>query len=473
MSVGSTGSATTLFDKLWNIHLIRDMPDGRGLIHIDRHLLHDLSSPQAFSGLRASERAVRAPSLAMAVPDHIVDTASGRGDDTVPGGRAMITALRDNARSSGIRFFDIGDPRQGIVHVVAGEQGIALPGMTIVCGDSHTCTLGALGSWAFGIGTSEVEHVLATQTLVMQKPKSMRLTVTGSRGRGVTAKDLALGIIAQIGVGAVAGGVLEYRGQVISSLTMEERFTLCNMGIEASARAAMIAPDETTFAYVAARPNRPPSLDLAIAQWRRLKTDAGAQFNQEFTFDCSALAPQISWGTNPGQTVGVDGQVPVISRGAAVREREAAERAFAYMGLTPGQPLRGLPIHNVFIGSCTNSRLSDLQSAAALIGGRRVAPTVRAIVVPGSTWVKQQAEALGLDRIFLDAGFEWRESGCSMCVGMNADQVSSGQRCVSTSNRNFEGRQGAGVRTHLASPLTAVASALSGYIADPREILAP
>jgi 3-isopropylmalate/(R)-2-methylmalate dehydratase large subunit len=462
--------ATSLFDKLWDAHLIKALPDERGLIHIDRHLLHDLSSPQAFSGLRMAGRPVRSAALAVAVPDHIVDTHTGRGDETVPGGQAMITALRENARSTGIRLFDIGDPRQGIVHVIAAEQGIVLPGMTAVCGDSHTCTLGALGSWAFGIGTSEVEHILATQTLVIKKPRSYRLTVTGWRGPGVTAKDLALGIIAQIGVDAIGGGVLELAGPAISELSMEERFTLCNMGIEASARSAIIAPDATTFGYTAKLPVAPAWSGMALAAWRNLKSDPDAVFAGELAFDCTGLAPQISWGTNPGQTTAVDACIPEPDPDAPVRAREAAERALSYMGLAPGQRLLGLPVQTVFIGSCTNSRLSDLQSAASILKGRRIAPHVRALAVPGSTKVKRAAEALGLDRIFRAAGFEWRESGCSMCVGMNADRVEAGDRCVSTSNRNFEGRQGQGARTHLASPLTAAATAIAGCIADPRAL---
>jgi 3-isopropylmalate/(R)-2-methylmalate dehydratase large subunit len=466
----SPPAATSLFDKLWNAHLIKALPGERGLIHIDRHLLHDLSSPQAFAGLRAAGRPVRSACLAVAVPDHIVDTHSGRNDETVPGGRAMITALRENARATGIRLFDIDDPRQGIVHVIAAEQGIVLPGMTAACGDSHTCTLGALGSWAFGIGTSEVEHILATQTLVLKKPRSFRLTIVGRRGPGVTAKDLALGIIAQIGVDAAGGGVLELAGPAISELSMEERFTLCNMGIEASARSAIIAPDETTFSYIAQHPLSPAWSGMALAAWRKLKSDPEAAFAGEFHFDCDDLAPQISWGTNPGQTVNVDGCIPEPARHDAARSREAAERALSYMGLAPGQKLLGLPVQNVFIGSCTNGRLSDLQSAASILKGRRIAPEVRALAVPGSTKVKRDAEALGLDQIFRAAGFEWRESGCSMCVGMNADRVEAGARCVSTSNRNFEGRQGPGARTHLASPLTAAAAAIAGCIADPRTL---
>ncbi|WP_238537082.1 3-isopropylmalate dehydratase large subunit [Caulobacter sp. AP07] len=461
----------SLFDKLWRQNLIEDLGEGRGLIHIDRHLLHELSSPQAFAGLRQAERVVRSPDLAFAVPDHIVDTGPGRGDRTVPGGEAMIRALRANAKAADIALFDVGDPRHGIVHVVAAEQGIALPGMAIACGDSHTCTLGALGAWAFGIGTSDVEHILATQTLVMRKPASSRLTVTGTRAPGVSAKDLALGIIAQIGVNAAKGGVLEIAGPAIEALTMEERFTLCNMGIEASARSAIIAPDATTFAYVAARPNPPVPLAPAIAAWRALRSDPDARFDAEFAFDCDDLAPQVSWGTNPGQTIGVNQAVPDAPSDAAPRERDAALRALAYMGLEAGQPILGLPVSVVFIGSCTNSRLSDLQVAARVVEGRKVAPGVRALVVPGSARVKAEAEALGLDAIFVAAGFEWREAGCSMCVGMNSDRVAPGERSVSTSNRNFEGRQGPGARTHLASPATAAASAIAGAIADPRAYL--
>ena len=460
---------STLFEKLWKSRLVTELDGGWALIHIDRHLLHDLSSPQAFSGLRREGRRVRSPELAMAVPDHIVDTHAGRDDGTVPGGEAMIVSLRANARQAGIKLYDIGDPYQGIVHVVAAERGVVLPGMTVACGDSHTCTLGALGCWAFGIGTSEVEHVLATQTLVLRKPVSMRMTVRGRLGKGVTAKDLALGIIAQIGVGAVRGGVLEFAGETVEALSMEERFTLCNMGIEASARSAVIAPDDTTFRYVADKSTSQLDLTGAVNYWRTLQTDTDAVFDEEFAFDCSELEPQISWGTHPGQTVGISQAVPETSSLASPRERESAQQAMSYMGVVPGQPLAGLPVHKVFIGSCTNSRLSDLQSAANIVRGHRVAAGVQALVVPGSTEVKRQAEQLGLDRIFLDAGFEWRESGCSMCVGMNADRVEPGQRCVSTSNRNFEGRQGPGARTHLASPATAAASAIVGAITDCRE----
>lgn len=465
-----TADVTSLFDKLWQARLIKDLGDDRGLIHIDRHLLHDLSSPQAFAGLRQAGRPVRTPALQVAVPDHIVDTMPGRGDATVRGGEDMIVALRRNAVENGLRLFDIGDPRQGIVHVVAAEQGIVLPGMTVVCGDSHTCTLGALGCWAFGIGTSEVEHVLATQTLVIRKPSSMRIRVEGRRGAGVTAKDLALGIIRAIGINAAKGGVLEYAGPAVTALSMEERFTLCNMGIEASARSAIVAPDETTFAYVRDHCGRPEWLPAATEAWTMLRSGPQAAFDREFHFDCTDLAPQISWGTNPGQTIGIGDAIPPLPEPSAPRERASAERALAYMGLAPGQRLAGLPIAKVFIGSCTNSRISDLAAAARIVRGRHVAPGVRALVVPGSSRVKAEAEHLGLDRIFIDAGFEWRESGCSMCVGMNADRVAAGERCVSTSNRNFEGRQGPGARTHLASPATAAASAIAGHIADCRQV---
>lgn len=464
-------TGTSLFEKIWHNRLITSLGGGRALIHIDRHLLHDLSSPQAFSGLRAGGRRVRSPGLAMAVPDHIVSTQVGRGDETVEGGQAMITALRRNAADFGIDLFDIGDERQGIVHVVAAEQGRVQPGLTVACGDSHTCTLGAFGAWAFGIGTSDVEHVLATQTLTIQKPKSSRLLVTGRLAPGVSAKDIALGVIARFGVNMAGGGVLEFAGDTISALSMEERFTLCNMGIEASARSALIAPDEVTFDYLSRCPNRPRDFEAARVVWRQFRSDVDALFDAEFSFDCTGLSPQVSWGTSPGQTIGIDERVPRAGESANERETAAAERALVYMGLEPGQSLAGLPVGTVFIGSCTNSRLSDLRAAAGIVQGRRVAPGVRALVVPGSTAVRRAAEAEGLDRILMDAGFEWREAGCSMCVGMNADRVGSGERSVSTSNRNFEGRQGPGARTHLASPVTAAASALAGVIADPREYL--
>jgi len=410
---------------------------------------------------------VRSPDLALAVPDHVVETVQGR-DGALGGGREMIAALRQNARESGIRIFDLDDPRQGIVHVAAAEEGFVMPGMTVACGDSHTCTLGALGAWAFGIGTSEIEHILATQTLVMRKPRSSRLTVVGTRRFGVSAKDLALAIIGRIGVNAAQGGVLEYAGPAITALSMDERFTICNMGIEAGARSALIAPDQITYDYIAARPQRPRDLDAACASWEQLRTADGAVFDDEFHFDCGELAPQITWGTNPGQTVDVTGTVPFLDASMPTNLREAAARALEYMELTPGHPLIGLPVQNVFIGSCTNSRLSDLETAAAIARGNKVARGVRALVVPGSSSIKRAAERLGIDRVFLNAGFEWRESGCSMCVGMNSDRVLPGHRCVSTSNRNFEGRQGKGSRTHLASPATAAASAIAGCIADPR-----
>ena len=448
---------------------MRDQGAGRFLVHVDRHLLHDLSSPQAFSGLRAAGRKVRSPDLTLAVPDHVVETSSGRAGSTAAAGD-MIAALRKNAREAGIRIFDLNDDRQGIVHVTAAEQGFVMPGMTVACGDSHTCTLGALGAWAFGVGTSEIEHILATQTVLMRKPPSSRLTVTGQRARGVTAKDLALGIIGRIGVNAAQGGVLEYAGPAITDLSMEERFTVCNMGIEAGARSALIATDQTTYQYVAARPECPRDLDEAVAAWERLRTDEGAAFDREFHVNCEQIAPQITWGTNPGQTIDIDSAVPLLDGTMPANLREAAVRALQYMDLAPGQQLVRLPIQKVFIGSCTNSRISDLEAAAEVVRGRTVARGVRALVVPGSSSIKRVAEERGIHKVFLEAGFEWRESGCSMCIGMNSDRVAAGERCVSTSNRNFEGRQGNGARTHLASPATAAASAIAGSIADPREV---
>lgn len=455
----------SLFDKLWQQALVQDLGDGRGLVHIDRHLLHELTSPQAFDGLALAGRQVVSPALTFAVPDHIVDTVPGRADPTVPGGRALLHALRDHTRRHAIELFDLDDPRHGIVHVTAAEQGLVMPGMTVVCGDSHTCTLGALGAWAFGIGTSDVEHVLATQTLVLRKPASRRLHLTGRLPPHVTAKDLALAVIARFGVQLGAGGVLELCGPTVAALSMSERFTLCNLGIEAGARATLIAPDDTTLAYLRGRPRRPADFDAAATAWRRLRSDPGAAFEAEHTFDAGGLAPQVSWGTNPSQTIGIDDVVPAPANASAAR-------ALDYMGLRPGQALTGLPVQTVFIGSCTNARLEDLQLAARCIEGGHVADGVRALVVPGSAQVKREAEALQLDRVFERAGFAWREPGCSMCIGMNGDHVAPGERCLSTSNRNFEGRQGPGARTHLVSPAVAAVSALRGVIADPREGLA-
>ncbi|MDF2462889.1 MAG: leuC [Ramlibacter sp.] len=460
----------TLFQKLWDQHRIADLPGGETLVHIDRHLLYEITSPQAFDGLQQAGRRVRNPELTFGTTDHLVSTRRNRDDQTVEGGAALIRAFRSSTRAHGIRHFDVQDPQQGIVHVIAPELGIALPGMTLVCGDSHTGTVGAMGSWAWGIGTSSVEQVLATQTLAVRKPKTMRIVVDGRLGAGVTPKDLILYLIGQIGTAGATGYALELAGQAISDMSMEGRFTLCNMGVEAGARTTLIAPDETTFSYLRGREFAPKgeAFELAVSQWRQLPTDDGAVFDRELRFDASAAAPQITWGTSPEQVMPIDATVPVPADFTDPEQRSAAERALEYMGLAPGASLLGIKVDAVFIGSCTNSRLSDLLAAAEIVRGRKVAAHVRALVVPGSMTVKREAEALGLHRIFLDAGFEWREPGCSMCAAVNDDVVPPGARCVSTSNRNFEGRQGPRARTHLASPAVAAAAAIAGVVTDVR-----
>jgi 3-isopropylmalate/(R)-2-methylmalate dehydratase large subunit len=462
----------TLFDKLWDAHVVGKLGPERALIHIDRHMLHDVTSPQAFSGLRLAGRRVRNPELTFATADHIVATEPGRGGDTVEGGRAMIVALRENAAAHGIVHFDVGDARQGIVHVIAPELGIALPGLTLVCGDSHTCTVGALGAWAWGIGTSEVEHVLATQVLAQERPRTMRVAWRGRLAPGVAAKDMVLHLIGAIGTAGATGYALEFAGEAVRALDMEGRFALCNMGVEAGARAALVAPDDTTFAYVAGRPFAPRGADLeaAMAAWRALPSDPGARYGRELELDAGGIAPQITWGTSPEQVAAIDGRVPDPAAIADSGKRQAAAQALAYMGLAPGTPLEGIPIDRVFIGSCTNSRLADLEAAAAVLRGRKVAPHVKALAVPGSGTVKRAAEARGLDRVFRDAGFDWREPGCSMCAGLNADKVGPRERCVATINRNFEGRQGPLARTHLASPAMAAAAAVAGAIVDVRRL---
>lgn len=463
----------TLFDKLWGSHVVADLGGGRALIHIDRHVLHDLTSPQAFDGLRRAGREVRNPELTFATQDHLVATARGRTDDTVAGGAELIRALRDNARQAGIQLFDLGDARQGIVHVVAPELAMALPGMTLVCGDSHTCTVGALGVYAWGIGTSEVEHVLATQTLVQQKPLSMRVRFDGALAQGVTAKDMALYLIGKIGIGGATGHALEYAGAAVRALGMEARMTLCNLAIECGARTALIAPDDTTFQYLHGRTYAPQGAawDLALAHWRKLASDAEAAFDRELSLQAADIAPQITWGTSPQDVLAVDARVPDPVNVADAGKRAAMQRALDYMGLAPGMAIEGVAVDRVFIGSCTNGRLSDLREAAQVLRGRRVAAHVRAMVVPGSMTVKREAEAERLDRIFIEAGFDWREPGCSMCAGLNADKVGARERCVATSNRNFEGRQGVLARTHLASPAMAAAAAVSGNITDVRRWL--
>ncbi|MSO88992.1 MAG: 3-isopropylmalate dehydratase large subunit [Rhodospirillaceae bacterium] len=463
----------TLFDKIWNHHVVDRQKDGTCLIYVDLHLVHEVTSPQAFEGLRSAGRPVRRPDLTLAVADHNVPTTDRRLGITDEESLLQVETLGRNCAAFGIRYFDMGDIRQGIVHIVGPEQGLTQPGMTIVCGDSHTSTHGAFGALAFGIGTSEVEHVLATQTLIQRPASNMRATVSGRRGKGVAAKDLILGIIGQIGTAGGTGHVIEFAGEAVAELSMEGRMTMCNMSIEAGARAGLIAPDEKTFAYLRGRPLAPKAgvWEMALAYWKTLPSDPGAIYQSEVTLDAGAIAPQVTWGTSPQDVAAIDGTVPDPAEQADPRRREAMERALSYMGLAPGMNLRDIHIDTVFIGSCTNARIEDLRAAAAVVKNRHVADSVRALVVPGSGLVKNQAEAEGLDRIFIDAGFEWREPGCSMCLAMNADKLKPGERCASTSNRNFEGRQGPGGRTHLMSPEMAAAAALAGRLADVREVV--
>jgi 3-isopropylmalate/(R)-2-methylmalate dehydratase large subunit len=463
----------TLFDKIWDFHCVGQRADGRDLLYIDRHVLHELHAHHAFAQLLKQQRKVHRPDLTFAVQDHTVATKPGRNDDTNPTGTAFIKAMREGCRSNGIRLFDIDDPEQGISHVVAPELGIVLPGATHAVPDSHASTVGGLGALAFGCGTSELAHILVTQVMALKRPKRMRVRLDGGLGPHVNAKDIALRLIADLGVAGARGYVVEYAGAVARAMPVEQRMTLCNLNIEMGGRSGFVAPDEATFAWLAGRPYAPQGAawDSALAYWRRLQSDDEAEFDREVVLDCAGLEPQITWGTDPSQVVGISGRVP---EPAAVdpNRRAAAESAFAYMGLAPGTPLAGLPVNRVFIGSCTNSRLPDLQIAAAVVRGRRVAEDVVAMVVPGSSSVKREAEAAGLDRVFRDAGFFWGESGCSMCAGGNGDRGQPGERCVSTTNRNFENRQGPKVRTHLASPATAAASAIAGRITDVRRLLA-
>jgi 3-isopropylmalate/(R)-2-methylmalate dehydratase large subunit len=462
----------TLFDRLWRDHVIAHLDERTDLLQVDRHVVHEVSSPEAFRQLRRAGRKVAFPDQTFATQDHILSTRPGRDDESFPGGTEFIRFLRRNCDENGIRLFDLGDPRQGIVHLVAAELGLALPGSTLVCGDSHTATLGAFGALAWGVGTSEVAHVLATQTLGQARPQAMQIRVSGHLGKSVVPKDIILAILGRFGVSAGVGHAVEYAGPAIRALDMEGRMTVCNMSIELGARFGMIAPDDTTLAYLHGRAYAPRdhAWDAAVAQWRELRSDDEASlFEKVLELDVTGLKPQVTWGTTPGDVVGVDEAVPAIDAVARSR-RGGYASALAYMGLAPGQRLDETPIDYVFIGSCTNSRLSDLRAAAALARDRKVAPGVRALVVPGSTQVRRAAEREGLDRVFTQAGFEWREAGCSMCLGINDDIVPPGKRCVSTSNRNFEGRQGPGARTHLASPLTAVASAIAGRIADPARL---
>jgi 3-isopropylmalate/(R)-2-methylmalate dehydratase large subunit len=459
----------TLFEKIWQAHLVAQ-PDGRSpIIYIDLHLVHEVTSPQAFDGLRAAGRKVRQPARTVATVDHNVPTEPRGTPITDPIAAAQIAALRKNCKEFGVRLYDIDSPDQGIVHVIGPELGLTQPGMTIVCGDSHTSTHGAFGALAFGIGTSEVEHVLATECLAQQKPKTMKIAVSGRLPQGVTAKDLALGIIGQIGTDGATGHVIEYSGEAVRGLSMEGRMTLCNMSIEAGARAGMIAPDETTFAYVKGRRFAPRDAEWERLEqyWKTLPSDEGAAFDKTVEIDAAQLCPFVTWGTNPGMVAPVTGRVPDLAR-LAESERRATELALEYMGLEPGRRIEDIAIDRVFIGSCTNSRIEDLRAAARVARGHRVSPKVRAMVVPGSQTVKRVAEAEGLQRVFQEAGFEWRESGCSMCLGMNPDILQPGERCASTSNRNFEGRQGRGGRTHLVSPMMAAAAAIAGHFTDIR-----
>ncbi|MCL6649109.1 MAG: 3-isopropylmalate dehydratase large subunit [Chloroflexi bacterium] len=459
----------TLFEKIWDAHVVHDEPGKPTLLYVDLHLIHEVTSPQAFEGLRLAGRRVRRPELTLATVDHAVPTWSRDLPVTDEIAAKQIATLAENCREFGITFYDIRSPNQGIVHVIGPQLGYTQPGKVIVCGDSHTSTHGAFGAFALGIGTSEVEHVLATQTLSLFKPRTMEVRVTGELPPGVTAKDIILGIIGRIGTAGGTGYVIEYTGEAIRSLSMEGRMTVCNMSIEAGARAGMIAPDEKTFEYLRGRPHAPQGADFdrAVAAWRQLVTDPGASYDRTVIIPAAELEPYVTWGTNPGQVVPVTGRVPVPEE-FPESERPAVERALAYMGLQPGTPVTAIAIDRVFIGSCTNSRLEDLRAAAAIVKGHRVHPRVRAMVVPGSTAVKRQAEQEGLDQIFLEAGFEWREAGCSMCLGMNPDILAPGERCASTSNRNFEGRQGKGGRTHLVSPQMAAAAAIAGHFVDIR-----
>ena len=465
-------TAKTLFDKVWESHVVERLDDGTCVLYIDRHLVHEVTSPQAFEGLRLAGRAVRRPDATIAVVDHNIQTSDRSQGIAEPESRIQVETLEANVAEFGVPYFPVRDARQGIVHIIGPEQGISLPGMTIVCGDSHTSTHGAMGALAFGIGTSEVEHVLATQTLLQKPAKNMLVQVDGPLAPGVTAKDLVLAVIGRIGTAGGTGHVIEYAGEAVRGLDMAGRMTVCNMSIEAGARAGMIAPDETTFAYIKGRPYAPKgeAFDHAVEYWRTLPSDPGAQYDRVVTLHASEIAPMVTWGTSPETALPITGAVPDPASVADEAARAQMQRMLDYMALTPGQELASIPVDVVFIGSCTNGRIEDIRAAAQVARGKRVAPGVRALVVPGSGLVKQQAEAEGLDRVMLDAGFEWREAGCSMCLGMNPDKLTPGQRCASTSNRNFEGRQGPGGRTHLLSPAMAAAAAVTGRLTDVREM---
>jgi 3-isopropylmalate/(R)-2-methylmalate dehydratase large subunit len=463
---------STLADKVWERHLVHRATDEPDLLYVDLHLVHEVTSPQAFDGLRLAGRVVRRPDLTVATMDHNVPTTALDEPIKDPISARQMEVLATNCEEFGIRLFAMGDAHQGIVHIIGPELGLTQPGMTIVCGDSHTSTHGAFGALAFGIGTSEVEHVLATQTLPQRRPKTMAVNVDGELTAGVSAKDLVLAVIGTIGTGGGMGHVIEYRGPAVRGLSMEGRMTVCNMSIEAGARAGMVAPDDATFAYLEGRPHSPSGRDWegALDDWRSLRTDEGASFDREIAIDAAALTPYVSWGTNPAQVVPIGGAVPAPDQFDDPAAREAAERALAYMGLAAGTAVRDIRVDTVFIGSCTNGRIEDLRAAASVLEGRRVAPSIRALVVPGSGQVKAQAEAEGLDRVFTSSGFEWRNPGCSMCLAMNPDKLAPGERSASTSNRNFEGRQGRGGRTHLVSPAVAAATAVAGHLAAPADL---
>jgi 3-isopropylmalate/(R)-2-methylmalate dehydratase large subunit len=461
----------TFYDKIWEDHLVDEQPDGTCLLYIDRHLVHEVTSPQAFEGLRLSGRKVRAPEKTLCVVDHNVPTTDRKAPNPDPESAAQIAYLAENAKLFGLDYFDEFDKRQGIVHIIGPEQGFTLPGTTLVCGDSHTATHGAFGALAYGIGTSEVEHVLATQTLILTKSKNMRAVIDGKLPPGVTAKDIILAIIGEIGTAGATGHALEYAGEAIRSLSMEGRMTVCNMSVEAGARAGFVAPDEKAFAYLKDRPRSPKGKlwDEAIRHWETLHSDEGARFDREIRLDAAKLPPLVTWGTSPEQVVSVTGRVPRPQDIVDENKRRAAVSSLDYMGLTGGEKITDIALDRVFIGSCTNARIEDLREVARVVGGKTVKPSVKAMIVPGSGLVKEQAEAEGLDKIFLKAGFEWREPGCSMCLAMNPDKLAPGERCASTSNRNFEGRQGYKGRTHLVSPAMAAAAAIAGHFVDVRE----
>lgn len=470
--VEKTLAGRNLFGKIWDRHRIRSLDDGRDLIFVDRHLLQETTSAVAFDGLAKDKRSVVAPSLTFATQDHIVSTKLRRSPVSNPGGRELIDLMRSNAEAHGIKIFGLGDPRQGIVHVIGPELGLVLPGTVVACGDSHTSTAGGLGALGIGVGTSEVEHILATQTLVLPRPRTLRMRFDGKPGKGITAKDMVLHALGRFGIAVGTGHAIEYAGEAIRALPVEGRLTICNMSIEFGGRLGLIAPDDATFSYVKGRVFAPegPLWDRALADWRELRSDDDAVFDQELSLDVGAASPQITWGTTQQDVIGVDQAIPDPDSIPDHEHRQRVEAAIRYMGVTAGRPIEGLPVNVVFIGSCTNARLSDLEAAAEIARGRHVAPGVRALVVPGSSAVKREAEARGLDRLFTEAGFEWRSAGCSMCVSINEDIVPPGSRCVATSNRNFENRQGPHARTHLASPAMAAAAAVSGAIADVRRL---